>query len=164
MPIYEFYCGSCNMVFNFFSQRVNTEKCPDCPKCGKKHLQKMMSTFATIGKAREGDGDDPMAGLDESRMEHAMEGLIKEVEEINEDDPRQMADLMRRFTEKTGLSMGDHMEEALARMEAGENPEQIEEEMGDLLESDDAFTLETMKKKMRSSAAPPVYDEKLYEL
>ncbi len=123
----------------------------------------MMSTFATIGKAKEDTGDDPLAGLDESKMEQAMESLMRESENINEDDPRQMANLMRKFSEKTGISMGDQMEEALSRMEAGEDPDQIEAEMGDLLDSDDAFSIEGVKKKVRA-AKQPRRDEKLYEL
>ena len=164
MPIYEFFCPDCNTIFNFFSSRINTEKQPDCPKCGKKKLKKMMSAFAVIGKAREEDGDDPLAGIDESKMEAAVEGLMHEAEGINEDDPRQMATLMRKFSDKTGMSLGDQMEEALSRMESGEDPDQIEQEMGDLLNSDDAFSFEAMKKKVRSGPKPPVHDDKLYEL
>lgn len=164
MPIYEFYCPDCNTIFNFFSSRINTDKRPDCPKCGRKELRKQMSTFATIGKAKEENGDDPLAGLDESKMEQAFESLMRDAEGINEDDPRQMANLMRKFSDKTGISLGEQMEEALSRMEAGEDPDQIEQEMGDLLDSDDAFTLEAMKKKVRSGPRPPVHDEKLYEL
>lgn len=164
MPIYEFFCEDCNTIFNFFSSRINTDKRPDCPKCGRKELSKQMSMFATIGKAREPDSDDPLAGLDESKMEKAFEGLMREAEGMNEDDPRQMANLMRKFSDTTGISMGEHMEEALSRMEAGEDPDQIEKEMGDLLNSDDAFTLEAMKKKLRTGSRAPVHDEKLYEL
>ena len=40
MPIYEFYCPDCNTLFNFFSSRINTEKKPDCPKCGRKELDR----------------------------------------------------------------------------------------------------------------------------
>ena len=164
MPIYEFYCQDCNTIFNFFSSRINTDKRPDCPKCGRKELSKQMSTFATIGKAKEDNGDDPLAGLDESKMEQAFESLMRDAEGINEDDPRQMATLMRKFSDKTGISLGEQMEEALSRMEAGEDPDQIEQEMGDLMDSDDAFTLEAMKKKVRSGPRPPAHDEKLYEL
>ncbi len=163
MPIYEFFCKDCNTVFNFFSSRINTDKQPDCPKCGRKKLEKMMSTFAIVGKAKE-QGDDPLAGLDETRMEQAFEGLMREAENINEEDPRQMATLMRKFSDKTGISLGEQMEEALSRMEAGEDPDQIEQEMGDLLGGDSGFSLEDMKKKVRSGPKPPVYDEKLYEL
>ena len=163
MPIYEFFCKDCNTIFNFFSSRPNSEKRPDCPKCRRPELEKMMSTFATIGKAKE-DGDDPLAGLDESKMEQAFEGLMREAENINEEDPRQMATLMRKFSDKTGISLGDQMEEALSRMEAGEDPDKVEQEMGDLLGEDDAFSLEAMKKKVRSGPRAPAHDEKLYEL
>ncbi len=163
MPIYEFFCPDCNTVFNFFAGRINTEKCPDCPKCGRQKIEKMMSSFAVIGQAKE-ESNDPFAGLDETKMERAFEGLMKETEHINEDDPRQMAALMRKFTDQTGISLGGNMEEAMARMEAGEDPDQIEREMGDLLEGDDAFSLETVKKKVRSQKKLPLHDEKLYEL
>ncbi|CAK8721965.1 hypothetical protein GMJAKD_11180 [Candidatus Electrothrix aarhusensis] len=123
-----------------------------------------MSRFAVIGKAKEEDRDDPMANLDESKMEQAFEGLMREAEGMNEDDPRQMAQLMRKFTDKTGVSMGEHMEEALSRMESGEDPDQIEQEMGGLLDSDDAFSLDGLKKKIRSGTRPPVHDETLYDL
>ncbi|MCP3892123.1 MAG: zinc ribbon domain-containing protein [Desulfobulbaceae bacterium] len=163
MPIYEFFCDECNTIFNFFSSRINTDKIPDCPKCDKVGLQKMMSTFATIGKAKE-ESDDPLSGIDESKMEHAFENLMRDAEGMNQDDPRQMAALMRKFSDKTGLSLGDQMEEALSRMEAGDDPEQIEQEMGDLVDSDDAFSLEALKKKVSAGNKAPVYDEKMYEL
>lgn len=162
MPIYEYYCDRCNVIFNFYSSRVNTTKIPACPKCDKKELTKQISTFATIGKARE-ESDDQFAGLDESKMEHAFESLMREAEHINEDDPKQMASLMRKFTSKTGLHLGDSMEEALSRMEAGEDPEQVEKEMGDMLNEED-FSLESMKKKIARQGNPPMHDEKLYDL
>ncbi|XCN75501.1 MAG: zinc ribbon domain-containing protein [Candidatus Electrothrix aestuarii] len=130
----------------------------------EKELQRQMSRFAVIGKAKEEDADDPLAGMDESKMEQAFEGLMREAEGMNEDDPRQMAQLMRKFTDKTGIAMGEQMEEALSRMEAGEDPDQVEREMGDLLDADDAFSLEGLKKKMYSGKRPPVHDETLYTL
>ncbi len=164
MPIYEFLCQDCNTIFNFLSSRVNTEKRPDCPKCGRKELERQVSTFAVIGRAKEDGEDDPLAGLDETKMEHALEGLMREAEGMNEDDPRQMAQLMRKFSDKTGINLGEPMEEAIARMEAGEDPDAIEKDMGDLLDSDDAFSLEGLKKKIRSGPKQPVHDETLYQL
>lgn len=122
----------------------------------------MLSTFATIGKAEE--NKDPLAGMDEAKMEQAFEGLLKEADNINEDDPRQMAGLMRKFSNRTGLSLGDQMEEALSRLEAGEDPDQVEQEIGDLLDGDD-FSFEEMKKKAaKDISKQPKKDEKLYEL
>jgi putative FmdB family regulatory protein len=162
MPIYEFFCDSCNVIFNFFSQRVNTAKKPDCPRCGKLQLERRISTFATIGKARE-EGGDPLAGLDETKMERAFESLMREAEHINEDDPKQMASLMRKFTSQTGINLGGSMEEALSRMEAGEDPEQVEKDMGELFDKENV-SFDVVKKKVLQQTRPPIHDEKLYEL
>ena len=162
MPIYEYFCRSCNVIFNFYSSRINTSKIPGCPKCGKEKLERQLSTFATIGKAKEKGEDAP--DMDESRMEEAFMSLMKEAEHISEDDPRQMASLMRKFSEKTGLQLGVSMEEAIARLESGEDPEQIEREMGDVLGEDD-FSFDALKKKAAGgSTKPPAHDDTLYEL
>ena len=162
MPIYEFFCEDCNMIFNFFSRRVDTETTPHCPRCSREQLQRQVSMFATIGKASE--EEDHFAGLDESKMEKALESLMKESEGINEDDPRQMAALMRKFTDRTGINLGDNMEEAISRMEHGEDPDEIEKEMGDLLGDEDDFSFEAIKKKVLGKPAPPVHDDTLYDL
>ncbi len=162
MPIYEFFCEDCNMIFNFFSRRIDTTTRPDCPRCRKKDLARQVSLFATVGNAAE--DDDQFAGLDESKMEHALESLMKESEGINEDDPRQMATLMRKFTEKTGINLGDTMEEAISRMEKGEDPDEIEKEMGDLLGDEGDFSFDAVRKKVTGRPVPPVHDETLYEL
>jgi len=163
MPIYEFYCKRCNTIFNFFSNSVNTDKKPDCPNCQKVKLERRMSTFSTLKNRGEKDDQPSMPDLDESRMEKAMSLLAREAEHMDENDPRQAADLMRRLSDMTGLNLGPGMQEALARMEAGEDPEQIEAEMGDLLEGEDPFDLKKKTGKLLKNA-PPKVDEKLYYL
>jgi putative FmdB family regulatory protein len=160
MPIYEFYCNECNTLFNFFSSRTNTSATPSCPKCDQL-LARQISLFSTIGRAKEDDG---MPDLDENRMERVMGELAREAETINEDDPQQMARMMRRFTEQTGMALGSGMEEALSRMEAGEDPNTIEQEMGALLENEDPFTMLAKKGKKGSGRHAPMRDETLYEL
>ena len=163
MPIYEFFCGDCNTIFNFYSKSINTRKRPKCPKCKVKTLDRQMSAFAITGKAREGDepGDLP---IDENKMEQAMQMLAGEAENINEDDPRQAANLMRKLTDMTGLELGSGMQEALRRMESGEDPEQIEAEMGDILENEEPFELAAGKGGRSGRRADPVRDERLYDL
>ena len=164
MPVYEFYCEQCNTIFNFFSKTVNTTKQPDCPKCGKKKIARQMSAFAFTGRAKEDDGMDDLP-FDETKMEHAMQTLAGEAENINEDDPRQAAGLMRKLSQMTGLKLGNGMEEALSRMESGEDPEQVEAEMGDLLETEDPFLMPGKKGKQgKSKTAAPRRDETLYDL
>lgn len=165
MPIYEFFCQPCNTIYKFFSQRVNTEKIPKCPKCGYEKLKRRPSLFAAITGSRkeEGELDKNMPPIDESKMEKAMGMLAKEADKINEDDPKQAAQLMRKLTEATGLKIGAGMEEALHRMEKGEDPEKIEEEMGDLLEQEDPFILESKGKNVTKKPKPKV-DDTLYDL
>ena len=123
-----------------------------------------MSAFAFTGKAKE-DGDLDDLPFDESKMEKAMQMLAGEAENINEDDPRQAANLMRKLTDMTGLELGPGMQEALKRMEAGEDPDAIEAEMGDLLEGEDPFLLPEKKGKgTAGKRSAPQRDETLYDL
>ncbi len=162
MPIYEFFCEDCNMMFNFFSRGINTSKIPVCPRCARP-LQRRMSAFATIGKAKE-PGEDGLPDIDESKMEQVLGSLAREAENINEDDPRQMAGIMRKFTERTGLALGDGMEEALSRMEAGDDPEKVEAEMGDILGDEDPLNMFAKKAVKTGRKLAPRQDETLYEL
>ena len=164
MPIYEFYCQDCHTIFNFFSKTVNTSKKPNCPKCKEKKLSKQMSAFAVTGKAKEQNDVDDLP-FDESKMEQAMNMLAGEADKMNEDDPRQAANLMRKLTDMTGMQLGSSMEEALSRMESGEDPEQVEAEMGDLLEGEEPFMLPEKKgKSNKTKTVAPFKDDTLYDL
>jgi putative FmdB family regulatory protein len=164
MPIYEFYCKQCHTIYNFLSRTVNTEKIPDCPTCKNVKLERKVSVFATIsGRKDDSEADADMPPIDEAQMEKAMGMLAREAERIDEEDPRQAALLMRKLSDATGLKMGPAMEEALSRMERGEDPDKIEEEMGDLLEGEEPFLLEAKGTKGRRKSQPKV-DDTLYEL
>ena len=77
---------------------------------------------------------------------------------------------MRRFGEGffriSAFNSRANVEEAMRRMEAGEDPDTIEAEMGDLLDNDDMLFgpgksgLKGMTRRLR----PPEVDEKLYDL
>ena len=165
MPIYEFYCEACNTIFNFYSRRIDTSSLPQCPRCRKRKLQRQVSLFAATGHAREGDGnvaEDGMPPIDDARMERAVETLASEAEHINENDPRQAAQLMRKFSKMTGMEFGKGMEEAMHRMEAGENPEQVEKELGDAIEKEEPFIVTGAGKKRAHPA--PQRDVTLYEM
>jgi len=54
------------------------------------------------------------------------------------------------------------MQEAIERMEAGEDPEKIEEEIGDLIEEEPFVVSE--KKGIRERSRAPHKDTTLYEL
>jgi len=163
MPIYEFYCKKCNTIYNFFSKSVNTSKVPTCPKCKNKALTRQISVFAAItGSGKDITANDPLSGVDESKMEKAMMQLAAQAEKMQDDDPKAAAQLMRKLSETAGMKLGDGFQEALRRLEAGEDPDKIDEEMGDILSAEDPFG-EKQSGKTRAIRKPRK-DETLYEL
>ncbi len=173
MPIYEYYCPDCHMLLNFFARSVGAMKQPSCPHCKRPRLKREVSLFAAVkgGKGgEEGDGGMDDLPIDESRMERAIETLAADAESINEDDPRAAAQLMRKFSNITGLEFNEGMQSALDRMEAGEDPEQIEQEMGDLMDGEDPFVLGGKRGKGKPDKhggrprGAPRRDPKLYDL
>ena len=88
--------------------------------------------------------------------------MEQEADRLDEDDPRQAAQLMKKLCDSAGLNMGPGMEEAMRRLEAGEDPEQVEAELGDVLESEDPFF--GLKKGSLSRPKPPARDETIYDL
>ena len=163
MPIYEFYCDDCNTIFNFFSPTVNTRKCPACPKCKVRKLNRQMSTFAVTGRAKADDSPDDLP-FDESKMEQAMQMLAGEADKIDADNPKQAADLMRKLSHMTGMELGAGMQEALLRMENGEDPEKVEADMGDILENEDPFIVASKKAAGLRKRPAPDRDQTLYDL
>ncbi len=164
MPIYEFYCKDCHTIFNFLSKTINTEKEPACPRCKTNTLTRQISLFSFTGRAKEDGGMEDLP-FDESKMEQAMNMLAGEAENISEDDPRQAAELMRKLSGMSGLKLGQGMEEALSRMEKGEDPEQIESELGDILEDEDPFMMPGKKTKSGKHVPKgPFRDDALYDL
>jgi putative FmdB family regulatory protein len=161
MPIYEFLCPSCNTVFSFHSFKVDTEKVPACPRCGGTGMRRMPSRFGIAstggkksGEPAEGPGAEP--DLDDPRVEREMMRLVSEMEGMDENDPRQMARVVRKMAEITGEPVTPAMEEMIRRLEAGEDPEEVEEELGDALE-------EEMGGEGAGGGAPD-YDDGLYPL
>lgn len=178
MPIYEFYCRHCHRVMSFLSRAVNTHKTPACPHCGRADLARRASSFA-ISKGRNEEPKPeaaPGPPVDEARLEQAMASLAGDLDSLDENDPKQGAQLMRRLFSATGMPVAGGMEEALRRMESGEDPEKIEEEMGDVLEQDPFGGLlggepgaEGIDPKDRRLSRlrrmlPPAHDSQLYEM
>jgi len=78
--------------------------------------------------------------------------------------------MMRRLVDASGMKLGDGMAEAMRRMEAGEDPDQIEAEMGDVLEPEDPFSGTSVQsslpslKELRHELLPPKRDDTWYPL
>jgi putative FmdB family regulatory protein len=165
MPIYEFYCADCHRIFNFFSRAANTSKRPACPECRRPELRRKPSAFA-ISRGRAEPGPEGAPEMDDARLEQIMQTLARDADRLDENNPRQMAGMLRKLYDATGMELGSHMQEALRRMEAGEDPDKIEEEMGDLLEGEEPLVeggtpgLKSLSRRLR----PPSVDTALHEL
>jgi len=129
-------------------------------------MQRVASRSAYISSSSASEEEDPLSDLpiDESRLESAMADLESEAAGLNEEDPRAMARFMRKFSDKIGLKYNDHMEEALSRLESGEDPDKIEEEMGDIFD-DEELPFEFAGKKLTLRKSRPLRrDDTLYDL
>ncbi len=71
---------------------------------------------------------------------------------------------MRKLSDVAGLKLGSGMDEAIRRLERGEDPDRIESEMGDILEKEDPFTLQGRKGAGAKEKTAPLKDETLYDL
>lgn len=165
MPIYEFYCSDCHTLFNFFSSVIDTVSRPSCPKCRRRELERRPARFATL-KHRGDEAPDPFSDLDESRLAGVMESMMGEIEGLDEnEDPRRLAGLFRRFGEASGLEFGPRMEEMMSRLEAGEDPDRLEEEMGDDFDEDESLEeFFRLRKGSWTLGRRPQVDDTLYFL
>jgi hypothetical protein len=94
-----------------------------------------------------------------------MQSMARQGDSLDENNPRQMAAMMRQMHEATGMPLGGRAEEAIRRMEAGESPEKIEEEMGDIFgEEGPDVDLPAGRRRKKSQTAPPAVDSTLYDL
>ncbi len=165
MPIYEFYCQDCHRIYSFLARVARASQSPSCPRCGRAALERRVSPFAISKSRAEPASAAPEPSVDESRLEQAMQSLTSEAEGLDEDNPRQAAQLMRKLFGAAGLPVGSGMQEALRRMEAGEDPEKVEAELGDALDTD-PFSAEPKPnlRQLRRALLPPEVDPNLYEM
>ncbi len=117
MPNYEYRCLNCRRRFEVFLTyaEYGTRTIP-CPHCKSENVQRR------IGRIR-------VARSDDSRLENLadpsqLEGL--------EDDPRALGRMMREMGREAGEEMPPEFDEVVNRLEAGQSPEQIEQDLPDL--------------------------------
>lgn len=177
MPIYEYYSPDTNRIYSFYAKTLaqgqTVPKCPDDPKA---RMRKLVSAFAVTGKAKEapaaaepgpaGPGDPAQ----EARMEAAMGAMEREFARVDENDPKAMAQMMRRMAELTGEKMDEPMEEAVRRLEEGADPDSLEADLGGALDAGEGAPGDAAgrpavesPRRPRMRRAPPVRDPRLYD-
>ena len=104
-------------------------------------MAKQVSRFAMSRGLKEpaatpgAEGDEPpMPDFDDPRVERAMMEMERDMEHLDENNPRHMAHMMRKMKELMPPgAVPKELDVAIRRLEAGEDPEKIEEDMGDVL-------------------------------
>ena len=119
MPIYEYGCYDCrkrvNIFFRSFSEVAT--KPARCPRCGGDHLKRLVSKVAVLRS-------------EESRMESLADP--GNLAGVDENDPKSIARWMRKMSSEMGEDLGSEFSEVVDRLEAGEDPESIEQSMPEL--------------------------------
>lgn len=118
MPSYDYRCRTCGKRSVIHQPYQEYGEVPvECPHCCSADLQRV------IGRVR-------IAKSEESRLD----GLADPSGwgDFDEEDPRSMAKMMRKMGQELGEDLPPEFDEVVDRLESGEDPEQIEQDLPDL--------------------------------
>jgi putative FmdB family regulatory protein len=71
MPVYEFLCARCNVVFSFMVPTMTDTRIPECPRCANTEMRRQLSRFSFVR-----GGKNPLAaqpGEEENSLERGPE-------------------------------------------------------------------------------------------
>lgn len=115
MPTYEYRCRNCTRRVSVNLRYEEYGRTPvQCPQCGSADLQRLISRVR-------------VARSEESRLDSLADPASWG--DIDEQDPRSVARLMRKMGEEMGEELPPEFGEVVDRLEAGQSPEEIEESM-----------------------------------
>ena len=156
MPIYEYQCGDCRRRVSLFYQSISLAEARQaearCPQCGSAQLRRLVSRFSVIrpdprsktdpvdapfdpDSAEYGGGSGPLdegmggMGAFDSLGEQMMAGM-------DDEDPRSIARWARQMQAETGEDLGPEFNAALGRIESGEDPDRVMDDMEPALAGD----------------------------
>ena len=116
MPIYEYGCKDCRRKTTVFLRSFSAEpKSLVCDSCGSGNLVRLFSRVAIVKS-------------EEARLEELAD--LSSWGDLDQNDPKSMAKLMRKMQDQMGEDAGPEMNEAIERMEQGEMPEDLPDDGG----------------------------------
>ncbi len=120
MPIHEYYCHDCKKRVSVFWRTFSEAEggTPVCPRCGGENLTRLMSRVRLVRS-------------DESRLEDLADP--SNLPDFDETDPKSLGKWMRKMSDEMGEDLGPEFDEVVGRLESGEDPEEIEKSMPDLM-------------------------------
>lgn len=178
MPIYEFFCPGNNKIYSFLARSLGySGKVPRCPDDAKLPMERLISTFALIGKAREEKRALQADEQDDPRIQAALESMEQQVGAMDAEnpDPRMVGQMLRKMAEITGERMPEQVDEVMRRLEAGESLDRIEEQFGEIEGSledagggDEAnpekIAVRELRDRLKAVRRQPSRDPVLYEI
>lgn len=117
MPTYEYRCLSCRKRFDIFLTYAQYGNSPViCPHCQSAEVQRR------VGRVRVAKSEE--SRLDSFSGADSLDGL--------DEDPRALGRMMRKMSGELGEEMPPEFNEVVGRLESGQSPEQIEQDMPEL--------------------------------
>ena len=117
MPIYEYRCQDCGRRLSVFWRSRTDVKSPICRRCGSENMTRLVSRVRVIRS-------------EESRLDDLSDDAM--LADVDENDPRSLGRWMRKMSREMGEDLGPEFDEIVGRLEAGEDPEEIEKSMPEL--------------------------------
>ena len=118
MPTYEYRCMECRKRVSIFQAYKDYGHVPvHCPHCESENLERILGRirFARSEESRLDSLTDPSAWGD-----------------LEDDDPRTMARMMRKMGNELGEEMPPEFDEVVDRLESGESPDEIEKNLPEM--------------------------------
>lgn len=118
MPNYDYRCKDCSKRATIYLTYEEYDSAQvSCPHCGSQNLGRL------IGRVR-------IAKSEESRLDDLADPSAWD--NLDEDDPRSLARMMRKMGGELGEEMPPEFDEVVDRLESGQSPEEIESSMPEL--------------------------------
>jgi putative FmdB family regulatory protein len=116
MPIYEYRCQRCGKRVSllFRTYAAASEARPRCPACQSDELRRLVSRVRLMTS-------------EETRLENL--ASPDSLGDVDENDPRSVARWMRRMGQEVGEDLGPEFDEVVDRLESGQSPEEIEQDL-----------------------------------
>jgi len=112
MPVYDYLCNKCKKRFqNHFTYREYGSTPARCTHCGSEDVRRK------IGRVRV------------ARSSSAAFDSLESMENLDQEDPRALASMMRSMSREMGEDLPPDVDEMVDRLEAGEDPEAIEKDL-----------------------------------
>lgn len=139
MPIYDYNCPDCGRKVNVFFRSIGAAEAAAevvCPRCGGKNLRRRAARVrvmrhvagASVGTLADDDDIDSDEPLDDFG---GMGGMEQMMAGVDENDPRSIARFARQMQAQAGEDIDPEMDNALTRIERGEDPDKVLEDFGE---------------------------------